>query len=159
MISEAERTLAEDEAVLARSLATIDSLEGGITGSDSVMIQRFYAVSTGRVLRANMDGYRDLVSSGGVTLIRDAEVRRLLSRALFNLELASTSNAWNVDRVMLELTGILETAAADSPDLSRRLILNARVANQSRRFHMARKSEARESALEARAAIASWLEG
>ncbi len=155
--AEAERTITANERIDDEARSRIRVLEAIAGVPDSIYdISRAWAGSTYR-LRANLDVYADLLSSGGITTLTSPGVRQAM--AVLQAEM---DHEQLVMSAFLEMTGglapmLVAARAAGSADLNRMVRLTEAEAISYRSVHTDRKRDVLAAATAARAAIESAI--
>tara|TARA_R110002096_G_scaffold434429_1_gene655921 strand:+ start:909 stop:1682 length:774 start_codon:yes stop_codon:yes gene_type:complete len=150
VLHEAERTIAGNEALNESARNRIAALHNGESLSASAVSALLDENWSNYRLRANLDSYDDLLTSGAVMLIRSSNVRSALAKLRTEMDFER-----QLHLTALDAGGMVRSLLLESLD-DENFALVARVEEDAigtRSVHNARKLDVREAALEARAAL------
>ena len=150
VISEVERTIVRNEELNKSARHRVAALRGGDQLSDSTEAAMLAEIWISFRLRANLDSYADLMSSGGVMLIQSPSVRGALSKLRSEMDFEQ-----EIFQIIVTSHGMQRPLLHESLE-SGKLTIVARVeedAISGRQIYNARKSEVRDAAYEARGAV------
>ena len=153
VISEANRTVALNDSTTERSRQRIAAVEALRAAPDSIPTQIIFR------LRANLDTYDDIISSGSVTQLRDPNVRHLLAilRAEMDFERLAFEQA--VARFGMDGSTLMGAHGAGAPNLWSMSVQAEKLGNMWRDIHVARKRDVIRTAKDAREAILAAIKG
>ena len=154
VISEVERTIVRNEELNKSARHRVAALRGGDQLSDSTEAAMLAEIWISFRLRANLDSYADLMSSGGVMLIQSPSVRGALSKLRSEMDFEQ-----EIFQIVVASHDMQRPLLHESLD-SGKLTIVARVeedAINNRQNYNDRKSDVREAAHEARGAVLSAI--
>lgn len=145
VIEEAVRTEANNDALNEQALQRIAELREIQSVPDSLLaVSRVQMVIT-TILRARLDTYTELMSSGGVTKVRDPRVRQTLARLRSVMDFEEDMTGWTIDAMLSMGPSVLSTAASADPSLPKLLILAEEQGISLRQLHNVRKRDVLEA--------------
>jgi hypothetical protein len=104
-IAENRRVIGTQEEERHKMLQIAQAISTGASLPDT--LRRIFPTVT--LPAESMDSYRDLVASGGSTLISNQEIRRAMSKLLERVEYNDRAEAWALDLITSMRTIILST--------------------------------------------------
>ena len=150
VIAEVNRTIAGNEELNESARQRVAVILDGAQLSDSLTKPMLNELRISYRLRANLDSYTDLLSSGGVTTLRDPTVRTALAKLRVQMDFEMQLFMW-----VVELGHRVTPLLHESMDVGNLGVI-ARLeedAISAREGHNARKAEVRDAAIEARDAV------
>lgn len=156
VISEAERTIAGNEALNKSARDRIAALRDGEDLSGPTIAAMLDENWSSYRLRANLDSYDDLLTSGAVMLIRSHHVRRTLAKLRTEMDFEHEMHL-----IANDAGGQIRSLLHESLDGGSFTIV-ARLeedAISTRNVQNARKSDVQEAAIEARSALLDEISG
>jgi hypothetical protein len=159
VIAEAKRTAAANDELNEQAWQRIAELRELQSVPDSLFaVSRVQMVIT-TILRARLDTYTELMSSGGVTKVRDVRVRQSLARLRSVMDFEEDMTGWTIDAMIMVLPSVLSTAASADPSLPKLLVLAEEQGISLRQLHNVRKRDVLEVAGVAHEAIIEVIAG
>ena len=155
VIAEAERTIAANASETERSRQRIATLQSFQEMPDSLFLPQQWIYR----LRSNLDSYNDIISSGGVTKLRDLHVRRSLARLRAELDFEAETMRYAVESLRGQRAVMTGAYGSGAPDLWRVMVRVEEEAIMWLDLHIARKRDVIRAAEEAREAILAAIEG
>jgi hypothetical protein len=150
VIDQAQRSIDRNREIDGILEDLLDSLAQSDTPSDSLMIEVNRRAMGAAQIQANLDSYTALVSSEGVTTIRNAAVRRSLARLRYSMDIESRVGYSNPYAIQGLFAPVYEAVARDDPAWPRMVALIARQGVFLRRLQSDLKSDVLEAAQAAR---------
>lgn len=155
VVAEAERTIAVNDSVSEVSRRRIASLRSLQFVPDSLVLAD-QGISR---LRANLDSYNDLISSGGVAKLRDREVRASLARLRAELDFEAETMEYAVVAGVSQRTLVMEASVTQPQELWRIVVMTEKEVTMWRGRHNERKRDVIRAAQGAREAILAATSG
>lgn len=156
VIGEVDRTIAANETLNKSARHRIAALRDGYQLSDATEATMLEEIWTSYRLRANLDSYTDLLSSGGVMILRSSSVRGTLARLRSEMDFEQELFQMTIEAAEMSRPLLHESLDAGNMTIIARLEKDT---ISSREIHNARKSEVRDAANEARDAVLSAISG
>jgi hypothetical protein len=159
VIAEAKRTAARNDELNEQASQRIAELREFQSVPDSLFaVSRVQMVIT-TVLRARLDTYTELMSSGGVTKVRDVRVRQSLAHLRSVMDFEEDMTGWTIDLMSRVSPTVLSAAASADPSLPALLVVAEEQGISIRQLHNVRKRDVLEVAGVALEAILDVIEG
>lgn len=159
VMAEAERTAANNNELNEQAWQRITELRELESVPDSLLaVSRVQMVIT-TVLRARLDTYTELVSSGGVTKVRDVRVRNRLAQLRSVMDFEEDMTGWTIEAMLQMSPPVLSAAASEDPSLSKLLILAEEQGISIRQLHNVRKADVLGAARVAHEALRDAIAG
>jgi len=150
VIAEVDRSIAGNVRYNESGRQRLAAMRDGAQLSDSLAESTLSEMRSSYRVRANLDSYTDLLSSGGVTILRDPTVRTALAKLRAQMDFEQQLFSWVVDLGHLVTPLLHESMDDGNLGVIARLEEDAIMAREN---HNTRKLEVRDAAIEARAAV------
>ena len=158
VIDQAEGSIADNNALDEVLRGLLESLAGLETPPDSLLTEVIRRAMGAAQIQANLDSYTELVSSGGVTTIRNPEVRRSLARLRYSMDFESRVGYSNPYAIQALFGPVYEAAARDDPAWPRIAAMVARQGLSLRGLQTNLKASVLEAAEAARDDVVAALD-
>jgi len=150
VIAEVDRSIAGNVRYNESGRQRLAAMRDGAQLSDSLAESTLSEMRSSYRVRANLDSYTDLLSSGGVTILRDPTVRTALAKLRAQMDFEQQLFLWVVE-LGHGVTPLLHESMDDGNlGVIARLEEDAIMAREN---HNTRKVEVRDAAIEARDAV------
>ena len=158
VIDQAEGSIAGNYALDEVLRDLLESLAGLETPPDSLLTEVNRRAMGAAQIQANLDSYTELVSSEGVTTIRNPEVRRSLARLRYSMDIESRVGYGNPYAIQALFAPVYEAAARDDPAWPRIAAMVARQGLSLRGLQTNLKASVLEAAEAARDDVVAALD-
>ncbi len=150
VIAEVDRSIAGNVRYNESGRQRLAAMRDGAQLSDSLAESTLSEMRNSYRVRANLDSYTDLLSSGGVTTLRDPTVRTALAKLRAQMDFEQQTFMWVVNLGHRVTPLLHESMDAGNLGVIARLEEDAIMAREN---HNTRKVEVRDAAIEARDAV------
>ncbi len=150
VIAEVDRSIAGNVRYNESARQRVAAMRDGGQLSDSLAESTLSEMRNSYRVRANLDSYTDLLSSGGVTILRDPTVRTALAKLRAQMDFEQQLFSWVVDLGHRVTPLLHESMDVGNLGVIARLEEDAIMAREN---HNTRKLEVRDAAIEARDAV------
>ena len=155
VLDEADRTIRENEALNSSASGRIAKLRREGLTDEAAILDTLTQTNVSYRLRASLDTYTDLLSSGSILTLRDTQVRNALAKLRATMDFEHEVFRWVVEFGHGISPLLHESINANEPNRVIRLEEQVVIIRLN---HIARKSEVRAVALETKEAVVAALE-